>query len=414
MANDTLPDSAQTTEGLDEQTKVGDAKKIGGDDVISPPPTAQRIFSRRTLLKRGLQGAVAFTALSKVVDVLGSLIATPQTPTLTESPKPSPSPTVSPIPTIGETETAEPQPTLGDLSIYSPENVAIPDSSLYSPEEAAIIMDIEATYGINIFSVQQAREYAHRYLSNDEIQTIKIDSWQDTKKGFNKEQLILLRDLLSYVPKVLLTPKYPQRFGIILRGDDLEAAGDVGAVVGFTRMICVGKDTINLSNRMETFSFYIHELTHSYDLSLGEIPWLNVEYILGNKNFGDLPDMKAYFAHKGGTPSSVYSTFTPVQKAALATFSSFALVPPGQEFIEGIAGIASLYVNGKESFMNAVGPLLDGDGYTSSDYQGYITDVDILLKKYPKAYDLYLDYKYTFFGLMEYDETLLKAIKGNN
>jgi len=300
-----------------------------------------------------------------------------------------------------------PNPTLPDLSIYSPENVAIPDSSLYSPEEAAIITEIEAKYNINIFTVQQAREYAHKYLSNDEIQTIGIDSWQDTKVGFDKEQLIELEQQLNYVPRELLVPVYPQRFGIILRGDDFKLGGDA---VEFTRMMAIGKGGINLQDRKGTFSIFIHEAAHLYDAALKEIPWIRVKELLGDKDFADLADMKAYFADKQGL-SSNYSEFNDDQKGALATFSSFV---PGQEFVEGIAGIAQVYVNGYESFMNAVGPLLDGDGYTSSDYPGYITDTNLLLKTYPKAQALYEYYKQIFFGGKEYDAILLTYIKNGS
>jgi hypothetical protein len=299
------------------------------------------------------------------------------------------------------------EPTLPDLSIYSPDHLAIPDPTLYSPEEAAIIMEIEAKYNINIFTVQQAREYAHRYLSNGVIQTIGIDSWQDTKVGFNKEQLIELKQLLNYMPQELLVPIYPQRFGIILRGDDFKDAGE--AYYG-SRMIGVGKDTINLSDRKGTFSLLAHEETHSLDAALKEISWLRVKDILGDKDLADLADMKAYFANKQGL-SSNYSKFSDDQKGALATFSSFV---PGQEFAEGIAGLSQVYVNGYESFMNAVGPLLDGNGYTSSDYPGYITDTNSLSKTYPKAQALYDYYKQVFFEGKEYDAILLVYIKNGS
>ena len=401
MANETPLDSTPSVNGLNQQDNVGGAKGIKDVDAVADP-TRRKLLKKIALLTIG---AAVGSSLTKIFS-----LTAPQTPTPTESPSPSPAPTETPTPTIGETETAQPQPPLPDLSIYSPENVAIPDPSLYSKEEAAIIMDIEATYNINIFSVQQAREYAHRYLSGDQVTELGIDNWQDTKVGFDMEQLILLRELVSYMPKVILLPIYPQRFGIILRENDLkDLDGHVlsGQEVPRTRMIETKKDGINPKDRKGTFSLLIHEASHSWDEVLKNIAWLRVRDILGDKNLAELPDMKAYFANKQGLRSN-YPKFTDVQKAALSTFSSFV---PGQMYGEGIAGLSQLYVDGYLSFMNAVGPILDGNGYLSSDYVGNIDNADALLKKYPKAQAIYDYYKQLFFGGMEYDAELLHNIQ---
>src|ERR1035437_128577 len=201
-----------------EDNVVG-TQEIKDVDVVADP-TRRRLLTGIAWLAVGATVGSTLTNFTKIFNSTAPQAL--KTPDPTESSSSSSSPTEKPTPTVGETETAEPQPTLGDLSIYSPEKVAVPDSSIYSPEKAAIIMDIEATYNINIFSVQQAREYAHRYLPSEQVADLGIDNWQDTKVGFNKEQFILLRELLSYMPKVLLTPKYPQRFGIILRENDLK------------------------------------------------------------------------------------------------------------------------------------------------------------------------------------------------
>jgi hypothetical protein len=296
-----------------------------------------------------------------------------------------------PLPAINIGETTFPQPAETQLT------------SVYSPESATKIKAIEAKYNINIFTVQEARAYAHQNFSPQTVKDMGIDSYKDTKVGFSDEQLSLLDEMLSYMPKHFYEPVDGQKFGIILRGDDFTFAGESN---NGTRMICIGKDGVNPSDRNGTFSLLIHEGTHGLDATSNYFIWANVKDILKGSSFADLNDFDAYFASKQGLPSD-YARFRDDQKAALATFSSFLL---GQSLSEGIAGLSQLYVRGRVEFINAVGPLSDNGGYESADASIQIEDPNILAQKYTKATALYDLYKQMFFEGKEYDPQLVVQI----
>ena len=157
----------------------------------------------------------------------------------------------------------------------------------------------------------------------------------------------------------------------------------------------------------DTFSLLIHERMHGLDAASNWFVWSNIKDILGNKDLSTLPYMQDYFTEKQWPPDALrgstgYDALTEQQQAALATFSSFI---PGQSFAEGVAGLGQLYVCGFADFMNAVGPLLDGNGYSSSN--SYIRDTVKLIQKYPKAEELYSLYKSMFFEGQEYNSPQL-------
>jgi len=252
--------------------------------------------------------------------------------------------------------------------------------------------------------VQEARAYAHQNLPSAEVQAMGIDNWENTTVGFSDEQIVLIGQLMQYMPKHFYEPLNGLKFGIILRAGDFKYAGE--SYTG-SRMIGVGKDDIDLENREGTFSLFVHEDTHALDASSNEFIWSNIKDILGDKDFSNLPYMQDYFTLKqapGGAASDAYASLTDAQLTALGTFSSFI---PGQSFAEGIAGFSQLYVLGPVAFLNAVGPFTDGSGYGSS-YK-YTSDLlSLEFQKYPKAFAIYNLYKNMFFEGKEYYDVQLQ------
>lgn len=273
-------------------------------------------------------------------------------------------------------------------SIAQGESPAVRDFPLYTPEQTTKIQEIEAKYNINIFTVQQARVYAHQTLSSDEVQALGIDNWEDTSIGFSDSQLDTLSEVLSYLPENFYGPIKGKQFGIILRGEDFKE--DAGEAYTVANMIGVGDGGINPANKPGDLSLLGHERMHLLSAADPTIQQ-RIEDILGDRAFIRLPEVRAFFENRDGV-SSDYTQFNADQQAALATFSSFA---PGQSFGEGISGLAQLYLDGEQRFVSCVGPIADGGGY--SEANNYLS-VAQLVAKYPKAAALYDLYKTIFKG----------------
>lgn len=265
-----------------------------------------------------------------------------------------------------------PQPTsitgsIGDrrsaigLTIPTPDNT--PDAEAAENEASNLIAEIKRKYNVELITQADARVSENGNPSESE---------------WTLPQLMLMDELLSYVPKHLLD------LGIgvntkIFTGSFSTICECKGVMYGDSGTIGLNENLFeNPRHKGKVYFVLIHELIHKNDFLTKDAIHPKLKEIIGEPSIlqGKLIKSPALTALQEDT--------------ALAHRAFDSLTDESEHFVEGVAEMGRLYVRGYERFMNAVGPILDGE---KEDLE-----ISSLKEAYPKTQEFYNAFKYTLFG----------------
>lgn len=246
-------------------------------------------------------------------------------------------------------------------------------------ERAIYEKTIEEEYGVSLVGMREGYEKAD----------IKFDEFDEKSVGprppvrWTMKELRGIDTVLNLLPTKLIEPidgKNLTMFSADYIDTDCDCAG---ASYGETGVVGFAQGSIGDEDIEGNLSLVVHELMHRLDaLTKHEID-AKVREILGDSDFLNSEFMKT---HNQLSDIDMFD--------ARRTLGSFA---PYESFDEGIAGFSQIYVKGYERFMNALGPMIDGN----KDVELIGADLSL---NYPKTQNIYKIYQEFVFDGKEYDE----------
>lgn len=287
---------------------------------------------------------------------------------------------------------------------HVPPNSSKPVTTMPSPERsidfgpATTEGELEQKYGINIYT---QKEVFDQKLSPG------FDGDPNREDKFDVEQIQLLDEFFSYLTPSFYQPRKGVGYGLVKMGPEFKYAGESYSDSGLIGLTPGGIDPKHPEG---SFSLLVHESAHRFDFLTDGFLRGEVEEILRNNDYLSLPDFadaQKYDVDRLVRMLGVGGLEGDDTNGALGTLGSFA---PGQSYVEGIAGLAQLYVKGRDRFLEALGPLLDGKGFLSREYQSFSGD---LSSQFPTAQRLYDLYKGRVFDGKEYDGIQYKLRYGS-
>lgn len=263
--------------------------------------------------------------------------------------------------------------------------------------------EIEQRYGIVLMSKQDPLTQAL-----EENAPVKVDNW-------TINQLSIMDGVLSLMPSSLLKPINGIELKIFIGNIEGQCSAEcLGLEYKESRTVGFKKELVREDNKDGLFSLGIHEFTHGLYNVTNHSLLPEVNQILGDKTFLKLKEFKEIKGEPVGNSNLAvfildsalrFKKIDPFliqkfvdQQMAVRTLASFA---PSKNFGEGIAGLSQIYILGKERFLKALGPVLDGSGYDNNEDTSNPT-IEGLMQKYPKAEALYKLYENLVFGGKEY------------